>query len=460
MKTLLLTPPSPALMNPHTCQEDLRLPKTWVPLGIAYLASSLRAAGFSAELRDLHDFSWQKIIELLQTAAPDLVGISCFTMNRNNALQLASLVKEILPGAIVVMGGPHATYFPEQIMRNLAVDIVVLGQGEITLVELAACLSEHADLRKVGGIVFREGKGMHRTEARQDFPELDALPFPAYDAFDLSQYKSLDIPAQYAQSPGTHILTSRGCPFHCHFCSVHDYFGGKWHARTPESVVSELRMLKESQGVQHIYFSDDLFSLDCGRVIALCKAMLDQGLQLAWMAETRVDCVKEEMLRWMRKAGCHRIYYGVESGSPRILESVNKGFTVAQIRQAFSLTHAAGIEPCCFLMVGNPGEIPETIRETAALIREIQPTQRPVIGITVILPGTAHYAQAKQLGVITDDYWLSDLPPPLFTGEHTPDDLISLQMMLAQEVCPELYEHMRSLGFDENYFRLRRLSRC
>lgn len=459
MKTLLLTPPSPLMMNPYTCQEDLRPPKIWVPLGIAYLASSLRQAGFVAELADLHDFSWQAAADLILSSAPDLVGISCFTMNRSNALHLAGLAKTILPKVMVVIGGPHATYFPEQMLRSPAVDMVVLGQGEATLVELAACLSENGNPRQIRGMALRDGDALYRTEPRKTFPSLDELPFPAYESFDLREYSSPEIPAQYARLPGTHVLTSRGCPFHCDFCSVHSYFGGRWHARTPESVVGELRMLMESQGVRHVYFSDDLFSLDRGRVIALCKAMLDQNLQLAWMAETRVDCVDEDMLAWMRKAGCYRIYYGVESGSPHILKSINKGFTVADIRRAFSLTHAAGMEPCCFLMVGNPGETPATIQETASLIREIRPAQRPVIGITVILPGTAHYAQAKQLGLISDEYWLSDQAPPLFTGEHTPDDLIYLQMLLAQEVCPELLEHMRSLGFDENYFRLRRLSR-
>ncbi|MCL1985270.1 MAG: B12-binding domain-containing radical SAM protein [Betaproteobacteria bacterium] len=458
MKTLLLTPPSPALMNPQTCQRDLRPPKIWVPLGIAYLASSLRSAGFSAELMDMHDFSWEDAYGLLLHAAPDLVGISCFTMNRGNALHLAELAKKTLPEVVVVLGGPHATFFPEQILLNPFVDIVVLGQGEETLVELAACLSEHADLRQVRGIVFREGDCLRRTEARQNFSTLDALPFPTYEAFDLGEYKSPELPAQYARLPGTHVITSRGCPFHCKFCSVHSYFGG-WHARTPENVVEELRMLMESHGVQHVYFSDDLFSLDHDRVITLCKAILDQGLQLVWMAETRVDCVSEEMLAWMRKAGCYRIYYGVESGSPRILKSVNKGFTVAQVRRAFKLTHAAGIEPCCFLMIGNPGETPATIQETISLIHEIRPAQRPVIGITVILPGTAHYALARQQGIITDEYWLSGQDPPLYTGEYNSDDLIYLQILLAQGVCPELYEHMCSLGFNENYFRLRRLSR-
>ncbi len=458
METLLLAPPGPVMMNPLTCQEDLRPPKTWVPLGIAYLASSLRAAGFTAGLVDLHDYSWQEVATLLQASTPDLVGISCFTMNRGNALRLADLVKRAHPGTVVVMGGPHATYYPEQILRAPAVDCVVLGQGETAIVELAVCLAGKGDVRQVRGIVFRQGKGLHWTEPRQDLPELDALPFPTYDAFDLGQYKSPEIPGRYAQLPGTHVLTSRGCPFRCNFCSVHNYFGGRWHARSPESVVEEVRQLMETQGVRHVYFSDDLFSLKRDRVISLCKTMLDQGVRLAWMAETRVDCIDKEMLAWMRKAGCYRIYYGVESGSPRILKSVNKGFTVEQVREAFSLTHGAGIEPCCFLMVGNPGETRETIQETIALIREIRPAQAPVIGITTILPGTRHYALAQQQGLISDEYWLSDQAPPLYTGEHGPDDLIYLQLLLAQGVCPELYEIMHGLGFDENYFRLRRLS--
>jgi len=458
MKTLLLAPPEKFMMDPRTGYEDLIRPKTWVPLGIAYLASSLRAAGHTAEIRDLHDFTWLQVSKLLRALAPDVVGITCFTMNRANALRLASLVKKELPASVVIMGGPHATFFPEHILQNPAVDIVALGQGEETLVEVIAALQGNGDLRQIQGLVFRKGEELVRTEARQQFPALDSLPFPAYDAFDLDEYKSLEIPPQYLELTGTHMLTSRGCPFHCHFCSVHDYFGSRWHARSPENVLDEVQMLMETRAVEHIYFSDDIFSLDQKRVITLCKMMLDRGLRLPWMAETRVDCVSGEMLAWMRKAGCYRIYYGVESGSPRILKAMNKGFSVEQIRQAFEMTHAAGMQPCCFLMVGNPGESPETIRETIDLIHTIKPARPPIIGINCLFPGTEHYTLAQRQGIISDEYWISDLPPPLFTLEHSSDDLIYLQMQLAQEVCPEQYGQMRRFGMDENYFRQRRLS--
>lgn len=457
MKTLLLAPPGKFMLNPRTGCEDLRLPKTWAPLGIAYLASSLRAAGYAAEVRDLHDFSWLEISRLLRALAPDVVGISCFTMNRANALRLAGLVKKEFPASFVVMGGPHATFFPEHILQNPAVDVVALGQGEETIVELLAALQTDGDLRRIQGLVFRKGEELLWTEARQQTLVLDSIPFPDYDAFDLDDYKSSEIPPQYLGLTGTHVLTSRGCPFHCQFCSVHDYFGGRWHARSPENVLDEVQMLMETRAVEHIYFSDDLFSLDQKRVITLCKMMLDRGLRLPWMAETRVDCVSGETLAWMRKAGCYRIYYGVESGSPRILKAVNKGFSVEQIRRAFAMTHAAGIQPCCFLMVGNPGESPETIGETIALMHEIRPAKSPIIGINCLFPGTAHYNLAKRRGIISDEYWTSDLPPPLFTVEHGSDDLIYLQILLAQGVCPEQYEQMCRFGMDENYFR-RRLS--
>ncbi|MGE4298494.1 MAG: radical SAM protein [Desulfovibrionaceae bacterium] len=457
MNVLLLNPPAMRLMNPATFEPDLLPPKTWVPLGIAYLASSLRASGHAAEPYDLHDWEWHDIAELIAHRAPDIVGISCFTFGRANALRVAALARRVAPNAFVVMGGPHATLFPEHMLNHPAVDVVVRGQGEITIVALADCLARKQDLSTVHGIAFmRDGRVLY-TPPRPIMDNLDGLPFPAYDTFSLAEYKSPEIPREYMDLTGTHVMTSRGCPFHCHFCSVNRLFNGKWAFRSPENVVDELELLRDTRGVRHVYFSDDLFALKPARAIAICKAMLERRLDMVWMAETRVDCVTGEMLRWMRKAGCYRVYYGVESGSPRILQSINKGFTVAQVREAFRLTHAAGLEPCCFLMVGNPGETVETIDETVQLIRDIQPATAPIMGLTTLLPGTVQYENARRQGIIGDEYWHSVDPPPVYTGEHDMDDLIYLQLRLAQGVSPEIYEHMRNMGLDENYFRLRRM---
>ncbi|WP_052360148.1 B12-binding domain-containing radical SAM protein [Solidesulfovibrio alcoholivorans] len=456
-KIVLLTPPAVRLMNPVTFSADLLPPKTWVPLGIASLASALRSGNFDVEFHDLHDRDWPLVEAMLSESAPGLVGISCFTFGRANAMRLAELSKRLFPEVPVVMGGPHATFFPDQVLASGNVDVVVLGEGENTIVQLARRLAQGRAPDDVRGIAFLRDGHVRLTPPRESVTDLDVFPFPAYDAFDLTQYKSPEIPPQYQELTGTHVMTSRGCPFHCEFCSVNKFFNGKWAFRSPGNVADELEKLVADRGVRHVYFSDDLFSLNHQRTIGICREILDRKLNLVWMAETRVDCVNEEMLAWMRKAGCYRVYYGVESGSPRILKSVNKGFTVEQVARAFALTHRAGIEPSCFLMVGNPGETPETIDETIALIREIRPATSPIVGITTILPGTRQYELSKRQGLISDAYWRSDAAPPLYTGEYDVDDLIQLQIRLARGVCPEVYEQMCAIGLDDDYFRLRRL---
>ncbi|QLA17459.1 B12-binding domain-containing radical SAM protein [Desulfolutivibrio sulfoxidireducens] len=455
MKILLVTPPGLRLMNPATLESDLLPPKTWVPLGIASLAGALRVAGFEAEPRDLHDAGWDEVERILAASGADVVGVSCFTFERGNARRTAALAKKVLPWATVVMGGPHATFFPHQVMADGNVDVVVLGEGELTMVSLAARLERGMALSDVPGIVHRDGPAVRTTAARARSENLDAFPFPVTEAFDLQDYKSPEIPPVFQDLPGTHVISSRGCPFTCRFCSVNRFFEGKWAFRSPLNVLDELEVLTGRLGVRHVYFSDDLFSLRPQRVIDICRGILDRGIEIAWMAETRVDCVDAGMLGWMRRAGCYRVYYGVESGSPAILRAMNKRFTPRQVAEAFDMTHRAGIEPCCFLMVGYPGESPRTISETVELVNAIRPAAMPTIGITTILPGTEIYELSKRQGLLTDDFWLSDAPPPLYTGEYDIDGLISLQMMLTRGVCPELYEQLCDMGFDEGYFRLR-----
>jgi radical SAM superfamily enzyme YgiQ (UPF0313 family) len=459
MKVLLLAPPAPRLRNPATAEQTLLPPKTWVPLGIAYLTSALRAHAIPAQCRDLHDADWDDVTRLFREQQPDVVGISCFTLGRIGAQRLATLARRELPCAHIVMGGPHATFFPEHMLANPAVDVVALGEGEETIVELVRHLDAGSPLDEVRGIALRTPGGIMRTAPRQRGTDLDGLAFPAYDAFDLDEYKSPEIPEEYRTLTGTHVLSSRGCPFHCGFCSVNRFFEGRWARRSPSNVADEVEMLIQEKGVRHIYFSDDLFTMSRQRVIGLCRQIINRRLKFLWMAETRVDLVDEEMLGWMRKAGCYRIYYGVESGSPRVLRAANKGFTADDVRRAFALTHAAGMEPCCFLMVGNPGETPETIAETVALIREIRPATTPILGINTLLPASPQYEHAKELGIIDDDYWLSEMPPPPYTAECDEDDLIGLQLLLTKGVAPRMYQQMRAMGLDEKYFLMRRMAK-
>lgn len=456
MRTLLINPPAIEIINPADMQR--RQPdKTWAPLGVAYLGSCLRAEGYDVTVRDMHSYSWDEVEIELRAVAPDIVGISCFTMWKSGAFRTARLAKEINPEVTVVMGAPHATFFPEQIFRAVPVDVIVSGEGEQTFVELVEALDRGRDVADVKGLVlFRDGLVI-RTGSRPQIRHLDELPFPLYDHIDLHEYKSPEIPPPFLPLAGTHITTSRGCPFSCRYCSVSAFWGRKWRPRSPQNVVDEVEWLYKEYGVRHIYFSDDLFSLDRKRVIEICHEILRRKLELVWMAETRVDCVGREMLNEMRRAGCYRVYYGVESGSARILKAINKGVTPEQIKRAFKLTHEAGIQPCAFLMVGNPGEDESTIDETIELVNEIKPATTPIIGLTQILPSTHLYEQSKELGLIDDDFWLSDEPAPFYTADHSVNDLIELQFRLTKGVAPELYRMLNMMGMGENYLRMRRL---
>ncbi|KUK41502.1 MAG: Radical SAM domain protein [Clostridia bacterium 62_21] len=456
VKTLLINPPAAEMPDPFT-MERRRPAKSWVPLGVAYLGAALRAAGHDVTVRDMHSFSWAEVESELRAIGPDVVGVSCFTMWRSGALEVARMAKELNPDVTVILGGPHSTFFPAHIFEPAPVDAVVLGEGEQTLVELVGVLERGEDPVGVKGLVLRRDGVVVETGSRPRLAELDTLPFPLYDHVDLAEYKSPEIPPPFQPLAGTHIITSRGCPFSCRFCSVPSFWGRRWRARSPGNVADELEWLYKDYNVRHVYFSDDLFSFDRERVAAICREILRRKLDIVWMAETRVDCVDREMLRWMRRAGCYRIYYGVESGSARILRNINKGVTPDQIKYAFKITHEAGIQPCAFLMVGNPGEDESTIDETIALVREIRPATTPIIGLTQLMPATHLYEQGKAAGLVSDDFWRGNRHAPFYTAEHSVEELVELQFRLTRGVAPELYRMLEAMGLGSGYLHLRRL---
>lgn len=401
MKILLINPPLPWKNS------------TMHPLGLGYIAAVLNKNGYKAKVEDMFDYGWEKVRAIISQEQPDIVGISCLTNARASSFRVAQITKEVNPDITVVLGGPHASFMHRQILQNFPVDIIAIGEGEMTALELARALEDDADLGLVKGIAYKQDGKILVTEPRPFIQDLDSLPFPSHEQFDFKRYEKegVDVDKQLVD-----IITSRGCPFKCLFCSSCKFWGKSWRHRSAKNIADELECLHTKFGVNTFNFSDDIFTMKQDLVIDLCKEIIGRKLGIAWFAQSRVNCVSAGMLDWMKRAGCKTVAYGIESGSPEILKTIDKDITVEQAKEAFRVTKQAGLNADAFFMVGNPGETDQTIRDTCKLIDAIQP-HHIVVSITVVYPESGLYELAKQRNLINDDYWLSDTPAPAYTAE-------------------------------------------
>lgn len=406
MKILMINPSSSA---PENKREYI--------LGIPYLISTLKTKGYS-DIIPLNYFNlpWSETknstIKVLEDFKPDIVLISCFTINRTAGFKSAQIVKEYNPSIKVVMGGMHPSFMYRQILINFPVDAICIGEGEETVVELIKALKSNGRLKAINGIAYKKDGELFITPKREFIKNLDTIPFPAHYIYedDIKRTKK------------AHIITSRGCPYGCQFCSTTEFWGRSWRARNSKNVVDEIETLIRDYNVKYISFQDDEFTLHRKRTIELCKEIVNKRININWSCSTRVSSIDREQLEWMKKAGCDHIAMGIESGSPKILETIGKKITVEQIIRGFELLDEFGFSRGAYLMVGNPGEDWQSIKDTIQFIRR---TKLDVYspGIAEIYPGTQLYELAKKVDFITDDYWLSESPPPFFTVEHSAEKL-------------------------------------
>ncbi|MBC8233440.1 B12-binding domain-containing radical SAM protein [bacterium] len=402
------------------------------PLGLAYIGAVAKQAGHYVRIIDAAAWSFDDLSQAVRREAPEVIGITCWTIERGQAFKAAHVAKEAAPNARVIMGGPHATAFPEHMFLRAPTDYVALGEGEETIQELLDVIAKDGDVSKVKGIAYQRDGECHRTERRPFITDLDSIPLPLHEEFDYRQYNGMHDSARRAAA----IITSRGCPFRCTFCSSTVYWGRKYRKRSVENVLTEIELLYQYHGIRALLFFDDNLVIDRNRCIALCQALCARnnrrlrltakGMDLIWAAEGSVK-VDPELLGWMKRAGCYRIDFGVESGSPKILKNINKAFTVQDTRNAFRLCREAGIRPNAYLMFGAPGETRRTINETVRLMREISPTSlvggRPGVWI---LPDTELYELSKRQGIISDKTWLQTDETLYYTGEHSEKELLAL----------------------------------
>ncbi|WP_129128373.1 B12-binding domain-containing radical SAM protein [Geomonas oryzae] len=351
-----------------------------LPVGLLSLSAVLKRAGHEVTLANLSSFSTEAIRALVRRTAPELVGISQFTHNRSESVELARLAKEIAPGCFTLLGGPHATHaWQEQLERYPEIDAVVLGEGEETLLELVEARREGRCLASVPGLAWRaEGKPV-RTAPRGAITALDALPLAAEE---LGATVGVDLRRQLE-----FIITSRGCPASCLFCSSPLFWGRGVRFRSPESVVRELRLVKERYGLIYFSFRDDTFTANRSRVMEICRLIEEERLHILWNCQSRVNAVDEEMLVAMKRAGCECIQFGVESGSPEMLKALGKRILPADVERAAAAVRRAGINLSVYLITGIPGEGDADLKETVRLIERIKPQDGQVSPL-VYYPGT------------------------------------------------------------------------
>jgi anaerobic magnesium-protoporphyrin IX monomethyl ester cyclase len=371
------------------------------PLGLGYIVSYLRQHGISANLVDCTFLTESEAIEQVRKSKPEIVGIYSMFSMKFPALRMAKLLRDQCK--ILVAGGPLPSLCAEDFLSDF--DVVGVGEGEATVLELTEVVEGRRSLSEVKGIVYQNhennNNNVMRTPTRESFQDLDKLPFPARDQFDNEAYKH-----HYKERFGyttSSIVTSRGCPFHCDFCSRAIY-GHEFRTRSALNIVDEMENVR-ALGYGRIMFSDDCFTLDKKRLLNICNEIVSRRLDLDWECLSRVDTINHETALAMKKAGCIRVFFGLESGSDAVLALMNKQTTTEQGRRAVVTVKAAGIQTGAFFIVGYPGETDDTILNTLRFASSL-PLDYLSFSVPYPIPGTPLYERMRS------NIEYDDLPQP------------------------------------------------
>jgi anaerobic magnesium-protoporphyrin IX monomethyl ester cyclase len=402
-----------SLVNPPPLKGVYRH-QLYLPIGLGYLAAVLEENGYDVTVIDCPalEMDLKQLKTKLASINPDVIGITSMTPTIQSALLSASAAKGACADAMVVLGGPHATFMDEQVLNEeAAVDVVVRGEGEETLLELAQTVSNPMGLNKIQGITFRNNGQTVRTPTRPFIKNLDELPRPAYKYFPLEKYRLFG----RRMLP---IMTSRGCPSQCSFCTTARMFGKAFRARSPKNIVDELEWLRDAHGADAFSFYDDTFTLDKKRALKICEEIRNREIGLPWDCQTRVSVVSEEILRQMREANCQQVFFGVESGCQKILDAVHKGTTVEQNEKAIRLAKDAGLFVSVSVMIGYPGETKDMLQETVDLIRRAEPDD-VYICVATPYPGTELRRVVEGMGwEMSNDWGQYDTITPVFANPN------------------------------------------
>jgi len=382
-------------------------PNTNPPLGLAYIAACLEKENFEVEILDPTFESLEYAENRLKKTDYDMLGVSCYTMNYNKGLRFAGIAKRMNPNCVIVFGGVHPTILADEVISEKFVDIVCVGEGEETMVELSIAIKKGQPLSNIRGIIYRENGKIVRNPPRPLRVNLDDIPFPCRELLPIRKYLNAQIgrAAWAVEQPATSVLATRGCPFRCTFCSSHLIFGRKVRCRSASNVIDEIEELIVRYGIRGLSFVDDTFTVKRDLVSEICREIKDRKLKIEWSCNGRPDTVTKDMLKQMKEAGCVVIAYGVESGNQKILDNIlKKGITLEQVEKVFQLTSEVGIKSDAYFMLGTPGEDINDMEDTINFARKIR-ADAVNFSLTVPMPKTELFEVAKKEGKIIAKSW-------------------------------------------------------
>jgi len=421
MKIILATP----------LMKERRADLQYIPLGLAYLTSALKNAGHEVLVVDVRAEKPDDrlIIERIRAFSPRIFGVTSNTCQIREAAALINLVKQNFPHITTVLGGPHVSALPERTMTEQpAIDIGVVGEGEVTITELCSALGSGSPLTKIPGLVFREQGNIVVTQPRCLVEDIDALAFPDRNAFPIDIYNRHVI--EYKAKPITSIITTRGCPYQCVFCSK-SVFGSKERLRSAANVIAEMRVLIDEQGYRELHIIDDNFTYDLERARDICNEIIARRWKVHFSLPNgiRVNNFDDELAALLRKAGFYSLWFGVESGDPEVLKLIKKGIHLDQVRKAVAIAKKHGFFTGMYFVIGLPGSSPKSEKMSLDLAQELEPD---VVGVGIFTPypGSELYDSGSASNW---DHYRHDFAEHRFTGAQFDEKYILEQFDLLSQ---------------------------
>lgn len=449
MKVQLYVPPGGYLAERWTKGSSMP------PLGILYIGAVLEKEGVDVEIipADLLKLSWRDIERKVRQDGPDIVGVTATTENRFQSYKLIRLAKRSLPQTLTVLGGPHASMAAEDSLLHIPeLDVVVRGEGEVTMVDICRALERKRDLSSlahVAGISYRANGRVNSNKPRSPITNLDSLPFPAFHLVPFDKYNfRLEVPGQ-GLLPAVNVITSRGCPFNCNFCATPINWGRAVRMRSPLNVIQELESHIQTHGIRSVFFYDDTFNTSLKRVEEICALIIERRLPIFWWCEARVDLMNKRLLAKMKEAGLFHLSFGLEAGSERVRDQViGKSIRPKDFRNLVAWCGELDIIPNAFFIFSHPTETWEEAQETIRLIDEYQDRVESSVAILHVYPGTPLEGTAKEIGLLPRDFtWTRKHSPGVITLPTAQGDVpLFLDRLTWAQVSELLFRWSQAAG--------------